>query len=88
MNKVVQRKEMNCKGHQTQFLVHLAALVYVTLNISAGLAQTQTSPNEKQTRPSDQRTINLKLPTLFVVGDSTANNNANGVRGCGDPFIS
>lgn len=34
-------------------------------------------------RPS----INPKLPTIFVVGDSTANNNANGGRGWGDPFI-
>jgi lysophospholipase L1-like esterase len=31
---------------------------------------------------------NPKLPTLFVVGDSTANNSANGARGWGDPFIS
>lgn len=30
---------------------------------------------------------NPKLPTIFVVGDSTANNNANGGRGWGDPFI-
>ena len=30
---------------------------------------------------------NPKLPTLFVVGDSTANNNANGGRGWGEPFI-
>src|SRR3989475_11039745 len=79
---------MNRKSHQTQFIFHLAALVYVTLNISVGLAQTQPSPNDKQTRPSDQRTINANLPTLFVVGDSTANNNANGARGWGDPFIS
>src|SRR6185503_7303801 len=28
-----------------------------------------------------------KLPTLFVIGDSTANNNANGARGWGDPFV-
>jgi lysophospholipase L1-like esterase len=34
-----------------------------------------------------QSTPNPKLPTLFVVGDSTANNNANGGRGWGDPFI-
>ncbi|HLM58932.1 MAG TPA: rhamnogalacturonan acetylesterase [Pyrinomonadaceae bacterium] len=27
------------------------------------------------------------LPSLFVVGDSTANNNANGARGWGDPFV-
>ena len=30
---------------------------------------------------------NPKLPSLFIVGDSTANNNANGARGWGDPFI-
>lgn len=34
-----------------------------------------------------QTQINSKLPTLFIVGDSTANNNANGARGWGDPFI-
>jgi rhamnogalacturonan acetylesterase len=28
-----------------------------------------------------------KLPTIFVIGDSTANNNANGARGWADPFI-
>jgi len=32
-------------------------------------------------------TLNPKLPTLFVVGDSTANNNANGARGWADPFV-
>jgi lysophospholipase L1-like esterase len=31
--------------------------------------------------------INPKLPTIFVIGDSTANNNANGARGWADPFI-
>ncbi len=36
---------------------------------------------------SKQSSINPKLPTIFVVGDSTANNNANGGRGWGDPFI-
>ncbi|HJZ80847.1 MAG TPA: GDSL-type esterase/lipase family protein, partial [Pyrinomonadaceae bacterium] len=38
------------------------------------LAQGQPSPNPK-------------LPTLFIAGDSTANNNANGAKGWGDPFI-
>ena len=33
------------------------------------------------------QSINPKLPTIFVVGDSTANNDANGGRGWGDPFI-
>ena len=34
-----------------------------------------------------QGPTNPRLPNLFVVGDSTANNNANGGRGWGDPFI-
>lgn len=37
--------------------------------------------------PPIQRPANPKLPTLFVVGDSTANNNANGGKGWGDPFV-
>src|SRR4030095_15353331 len=36
---------------------------------------------------NQQTRVNPKLPSLFVVGDSTANNNANGGRGWGDPFI-
>src|SRR5262245_17945185 len=39
------------------------------------------SPAQGQTTP------NPKLPSLFIVGDSTANNNAQGARGWGDPFI-
>src|SRR5262245_21903167 len=39
------------------------------------------SPAQGQTTP------NPKLPSLFIVGDSTANTNANGARGWGDPFI-
>jgi lysophospholipase L1-like esterase len=38
--------------------------------------------------PPVQRPANPKLPTVFVVGDSTANNNANGGKGWGDPFVS
>ena len=34
-----------------------------------------------------QAPINPKLRTIFVVGDSTANNHANGGLGWGDPFI-
>ena len=37
---------------------------------------------------SQSPALNPKLPTIFVVGDSTANNNANGARGWGDPFAS
>jgi len=35
-----------------------------------------------------QTSVNAKLPTIFVVGDSTANNHANGALGWGDPLIS
>jgi len=43
--------------------------------------------NGNQNSLSPQTSINPKLPTLFVVGDSTANNHANGALGWGDPFI-
>jgi rhamnogalacturonan acetylesterase len=36
---------------------------------------------------TEQSSINPNLPTIFVVGDSTANNHANGALGWGDPFI-
>ena len=37
--------------------------------------------------PPIRRPADPKLPTLFVVGDSTANNNANGGLGWGDPVV-
>ncbi len=40
-----------------------------------------------QTNTSEPRAVNPKLRTIFVVGDSTANNHANGALGWGDPFI-
>ena len=39
------------------------------------------------TSPSPERAVNPSLPTIFVVGDSTAKNNANGGLGWADPFI-
>src|SRR5678815_4638358 len=39
-----------------------------------------------QTTP-EPAPINPKLPTIFVVGDSTANNHADGGLGWGDPFV-
>jgi lysophospholipase L1-like esterase len=50
-----------------------------------GVAQAQGQ--NSQTTSSEQRAFNPKLPTIFVVGDSTANNHANGGLGWGDPFI-
>src|SRR5882724_5939265 len=40
-----------------------------------------------QTQATTPAPINSKLPTIFVVGDSTANNHANGGLGWGDPFV-
>ena len=52
--------------------------VCLVLIVFSLLAGQQTSP---------EQTINPKLPTIFVAGDSTANNHANGGLGWGDPFI-
>src|SRR5882672_6768656 len=71
-------------SRKTKLIAYAAALVYSTLSISIGLAETQNAP----ARTAEQRPINSNLPTLFVVGDSTANNNANGAQGWADPFIS
>ncbi len=78
---------MNCTSRKTKPIVYAAALIYLTLSISLGLVQTLNA-RDRETRPAEQRPINSNLPTLFVVGDSTANNNANGAQGWGDPFIS
>jgi rhamnogalacturonan acetylesterase len=48
----------------------------------------QTAEQTPLPTPPVQRPANPNLPTLFVVGDSTANNNANGGKGWGDPFVS
>jgi lysophospholipase L1-like esterase len=55
------------------------------LVILVSIAQTQTGINQSPGPP--QVAINPHLPTIFVVGDSTANNHANGGLGWGDPFI-
>src|SRR4051812_29591428 len=51
------------------------------------LASVHSQNSERQNPRSPQTAINPKLPTVFVVGDSTANNHANGGLGWGDPFI-
>src|SRR5215831_642033 len=61
-------------------VLHL--FVLPLLVVSQG--QTSTPP---QSNSSEQRPVNPNLPTVFVVGDSTANNHANGALGWGDPFI-
>ena len=77
---------MNCTSRKTKPIVYAAALIYLTLSISLGLVQTLNA-RDRETRLGEQRPINSHLMILFVVGDSTANNNANGAQGWGDPFI-
>ena len=64
-------------------------LILIAIMFSAALAQGQNSNQQNApTQPTPTPTpINPKLPTIFVVGDSTANNHANGGLGWGDPFI-
>jgi lysophospholipase L1-like esterase len=45
------------------------------------------SPSQQSSPAPEARPINPKLRTIFVVGDSTANNHANGGLGWSDPFI-
>jgi len=44
-------------------------------------------PGQNQERTAEKSLPDPRLPTLFVIGDSTANNNANGAQGWADPFI-
>ncbi|MDX6712834.1 MAG: hypothetical protein QOH96_3850, partial [Blastocatellia bacterium] len=63
----------------------IPALIMLTLcQFGVKVVSAQTTPGAPAAQSG---TINPKLPTLFVVGDSTANNNANGGRGWGDPFM-
>ncbi|MDQ3815905.1 MAG: GDSL-type esterase/lipase family protein [Armatimonadota bacterium] len=59
----------------------------VAAGLFSGLSQANAAAAESATTaaPSSEPP---KLPTLFVVGDSTARNNANGAQGWGDPFVS
>ena len=78
-------KKMRSKLYAQSLLVRAATKVLILLLclIQPVAAQVNSSSNASQS-PA----LNPKLPTIFVVGDSTANNNANGARGWGDPFAS
>jgi lysophospholipase L1-like esterase len=58
----------------------------IVLCVFTELARTQSPSTQQSPTPESQQT-NSKLRTIFVVGDSTANNHANGALGWGDPFI-
>ncbi len=62
----------------------LALILLALCQFGSEVVSAQTTPG---TPAGQSGTLNPKLPTLFVVGDSTANNNANGGRGWGDPFM-
>ena len=65
--------------------IHLVAALLGLALLASGQPTTaqQTDPASTPSRPA----ANPLLPTLFVIGDSTANNNANGGLGWADPFI-
>ena len=64
--------------------MRIVILALLSIALCAPFSRAQTSP-AAQTPAEPQ--INPNLPTIFVVGDSTANNHANGGLGWGDPFI-
>ena len=66
-----------------------AAVIFALFAVclSPVISSAQTGDLAPLPTPPVQRPADPKLPTLFVVGDSTANNNANGGRGWGDPFV-
>ena len=66
-----------------------AAFIFALLAVclSPFICAAQTGELAPLPTPPVQRPADPKLPTLFVVGDSTANNNANGGKGWGDPFV-
>ncbi len=71
---------------QTSYNPAAFVVALVTLCLSPLACAAQTAEQPPATPPPVQRPANPKLPSLFVVGDSTANNNANGAKGWGDPF--
>lgn len=63
--------------------IKLSALSFAFLLFCVTHAPAQAPTPTPAPRPTPDPT----LPSLFVVGDSTANNNANGAQGWGDPFV-
>src|SRR5437879_1627494 len=66
------------------FMIGKWATAVITLLILATTFSSAQSPSQNDDK---QAPINPKLRTIFVVGDSTANNHASGGLGWGDPFI-
>src|SRR5436190_3672520 len=63
----------------------LPSCLVILIAMTSCLVRIQGQTTEQQSPPPVAVIPNL--PTIFVVGDSTANNHANGGLGWGDPFI-
>jgi len=62
-------------------------IVLVAISLAPCEALAQQAGSTPAGNAAEHRSVDPKLPTIFVVGDSTANNNANGALGWGDPFV-
>ncbi len=71
------------KNSVTKRLGLAVILLLVTAGFALRVPAQTTSPSASAAIPLTNR----QLPTLFVIGDSTANNNANGARGWADPLV-
>ena len=77
---------MNLKeSHPMRLRQTLLVLILLCLCHGAAAVAQTAAPTPK---PAPVPTPDPKLPSLFVVGDSTARNSANGALGWGDPFAS
>ena len=70
------------RNNPAAYIFALLAVCLSPFNSAAQTGELAPLPTPPIQRPTDP-----KLPTLFVVGDSTANNNANGGKGWGDPVV-
>src|SRR6185369_4645104 len=62
-------------------------VIFVFCATTFAVARVERQNQNVQAPETPPAPINPKLATIFVVGDSTANNHANGGLGWGDPFI-
>src|SRR3954471_2528402 len=76
-----------CEDHKVKFVFRTIILFLLAL-ILASPATAQNAAGQPSPSPSPETPLNPKLPTIFIVGDSTANTHGNGALGWGDPFIS
>jgi len=73
--------------HQPRNRTAAFTFALLAVCLSPFICAAQTGEPAPLPTPPVQHPADPKLPTLFVVGDSTANNSASGARGWGDPFV-